>query len=106
MSKFQPGNTFSQGRPKGSRNKLNAAFFDNLLTVYAESGIDCLRIAAKEEPVQFVKIIASLMPKEVEIQQSQLHELTDEQLAAIDLLLRDALANRAEREGGENQTLN
>jgi len=106
MSKFQPGNTFSQGRPKGSRNKLQADFLDDLLTVYGECGIDTLRITAKEKPVEFMKVIASLMPKEVEIQPGPFDGLTDEQLSVIYALIQDALRGRTEREDGTEQALN
>jgi hypothetical protein len=103
---FQPGNTASKGRAKGSRNKLQGSFFDDLLTVYAESGIDALRIAVKEKPVEFVKMVAGLMPKELEIQQGPFDGLTDEQLAAIDFIVQHALQSRAEREEGTDTPLN
>src|SRR5262249_17876819 len=105
-NRFLPGNTYGQGRPKGSRNKLQAAFLDDLLKVYGEGGIEALRITMKEKPVEFVKVIASLMPKELEVQTSQLNELTDEQLDAIDALLRQALCDKAERENGTPTSLN
>ncbi len=106
MSKFQPGNPGSPGRPKGARSRLQGSFFEDLLTVYAEGGIEALRIAMKEKPVEFVRVIAGLMPKELDIQQGPFDGLTDEQLAAIDFVVQHALQTRAEREDGTEPTLN
>jgi hypothetical protein len=46
------------------------------------------------------------MPKELEIAQGPFDGITDEQLAAIDFVIRHALQDRAEREGREDAALN
>jgi hypothetical protein len=106
MTKFEPGNTFSQGRKPGSRNKLQAVYFEDLLTVYGELGVEAMRVMAKEKPAEFIKLVGSHMPKELEIAQSPYHGITDEQLSVIDALIRSTLRDRAEREGGEDAALN
>lgn len=61
---FKPGHG---GRPKGVRNKFSEAYFKDFYTVWGEEGIAAIREVAKKDPAAFVRIAASLMPKEVEI---------------------------------------
>jgi hypothetical protein len=48
---------FSLGRKPGSRNKLQAVYFEELLTVYGELGVEAMRVMAKEKPVEFMKLV-------------------------------------------------
>ncbi len=52
------------GRPKGARSKLGEAFLEDLRDVWDEMGIEALRRCAVEEPGQFVRVVASLMPRD------------------------------------------
>lgn len=65
--RFQPGNNGGLGRPPGSRNKLAEAFLQDLAVVWEERGIEALRRCAEEEPAQFCRVVASLMPKDINI---------------------------------------
>lgn len=65
---FKPGVSGNPaGRPKGARSKLGEAFIDDLRTVWEESGIQALRRCVEEEPAQFLRVVASLMPKDLNI---------------------------------------
>ncbi|AWM07636.1 hypothetical protein [Bradyrhizobium symbiodeficiens] len=55
------------GRPKGARSKLGEAFLEDLRDVWDEMGIEALRRCAQEEPGQFVRVMASLMPRDYNI---------------------------------------
>ena len=81
-TKFQPGNTFGKGRPKGSRNKLAEDFLADMLAVWQEKGKAAVEATAKDHPEKFVSIVAGLLPKQLEIK-DELADMTDEQLAAL-----------------------
>lgn len=74
---FQAGNP---GRPKGSRNKLGEAFIEALHDDFNEHGIAAIQTVRREKPDAYVKVIASLLPKEFKIETTS--DLTDEQLDA------------------------
>jgi hypothetical protein len=71
------------GRKPGSRNLLQADFIRTLAEAYQEHGEGALRICAKEDPVQFLKIVASLMPKELALIENKLSGLSDDELDAV-----------------------
>jgi hypothetical protein len=75
------GGRNSGGRRQGARNRISTA----LLTAFAEDfekfGEETVRITRVERPVEYLKIAASLLPKEFEITHSaQLQELDDVEL--------------------------
>jgi hypothetical protein len=63
--KFAPGHG---GRPAGTRNKLTGRFLEDLLREWEEGGAAAIKICRLEEPTKFVQIVASLQPKEFELQ--------------------------------------
>ena len=65
--RFVIGTKPGPGRPKGARSKFTEAFLEDLLESWNELGIDALRRCAKEEPAQFCRIAASLMPKDLNV---------------------------------------
>jgi hypothetical protein len=88
MSRFQPGNR-SGGRPLGARNKLQREFLEALATDFEQHGPGVIRIARIEKPVEYLKVIASVLPKELVVEQNILADLSDEELAQhISLLQR------------------
>ena len=87
---FRPGN--SGGRRAGARNKLTTTFLQALAADFEEGGAAAIKIARIEDPVRYVAIIASLMPKELAIEHNQLGDLSDEEL---NVLLSHVRAMRA-----------
>lgn len=75
---FGPGNS---GRPKGSRNKLQADFINALAADFATEGEAVIRYVRADKPVDYLKIIASVLPKELLMPDSPLAEVSDEDLA-------------------------
>jgi len=65
--RFLPGNTGFGGRPRGARSKLGEAFLEDLRDAWMTQGATALRRCAEEEPAQFCKIVASLMPKDFNV---------------------------------------
>jgi hypothetical protein len=65
--RFLPGNSGFGGRPKGARSKLGEQFLEDLRTVWEERGIEALRRCAEEEPSAFVRVLAGLLPRDLNI---------------------------------------
>jgi hypothetical protein len=63
---FVKGYEGGPGRQKGSRNRLAEDFLRDLHTEWEKSGPEALSKCAKDEPATFCKIVANLMPKEID----------------------------------------
>ena len=80
---FKPGVAANpKGRPKGTRNKVATAFFDDLHAIWTEQGDAVLRRAAFEKPMEFAAMVAKLMPAKLEIS-TPTHGLTDERFQEL-----------------------
>jgi hypothetical protein len=65
--RFLPGNSGNGGRPKGSRNKLGEAFVEDLRDAWETHGVDALNRVARDDPATLLKVVASLMPKDLNL---------------------------------------
>jgi len=59
---FEAGNA---GRPKGVRNKLGEAFLKTVLADFEQGGIEALQKVRLTDPSTYMRVIASILPKEV-----------------------------------------
>lgn len=99
---WEPGQSGNPaGRPKGSRSKLGEAFLTDLLEDWQANGKAAIQKTREEKPADYVKVVASILPKQVEIKEDLFDGLTDEQLAAIIALADREGAGGAEAGGPE-----
>src|SRR6516162_5376384 len=82
---YKPGQSGNpKGRPKGSRNKLSEEFFRDLCDAWQAFGKPALETMAMLYPVEFVRVVASLMPRDIEATTTPVTErMSDAQLDAI-----------------------
>ena len=90
---FESGTAPRSGRVAGSRNKLNAQFLDDLREAWEKHGKEALRITAIEQPAQLAKIVASILPRELEISDSRLKDLSDDDLETLTEILKRSLGS-------------
>jgi len=74
---FKPGNG---GRPKGSRNKLGEHFIADLYADWQEHGAATLVEVRETKPDQYLKVVASILPKDLNVNVSRMDEMTDDEL--------------------------
>lgn len=94
MAKFQPGQSGNPaGRTKGARNKLGEEFIEALYADFTAHGPAVIERVRLEKPDAYLKVVASLLPREIDVRVSELESLSDEELdqriktiaAALDL---------------------
>ncbi len=95
--KGQSGNP--AGRPKGSRTKLAEHFLADMQADWQEHGTEVIARVREERPDQYLKVVASILPKELNVNTNPVEELTDDQLG--DLL--DAARASLERSRAETE---
>jgi len=76
---FKPGNP---GRPKGSRNKLGEAFLEAMHDDFSEHGADVIATVRREKPDQYLKVVASILPQQLNVTVQPFEDMTDDQLRA------------------------
>lgn len=68
---WKPGQSGNpRGRVPGSRNKVGEAFLADLYEDYLEGGKAAIAAVRLTEPLGYLKIIASLLPKDVHLSSS------------------------------------
>ena len=78
---FQKGNKLG-GRPLGARSKFGQAFYETLLKTWNEHGERAMLETAKHEPATFVRVAASLMPRQVKAEINNMRTLVVELVGA------------------------
>ena len=80
--KGQSGNPL--GRPKGSRVRFAESFLNDLMAAWERYGIKALEHTAEREPSVFVRVAASVLPKEVNTTiHTELDGMSTDQLKAF-----------------------
>ncbi len=66
---WKPGQSGNPaGRPKGARSKLGEDFVAALHEDFAAHGVAAIQKMREEKPGDYVRVIASLLPKELDVQ--------------------------------------
>ena len=75
----------AKGRPTGARDRLRNNFLAALADDFKANGVAAIEAMRVNDPSAYVRAIASLMPKEMDLNHkvSPLEHLTDDQLESI-----------------------
>jgi len=65
--RFLPGNSGFTGRPKGARNKLGEDFIQSMYEDFTEHGKVAIQTVREDRPQDYIKVIASLLPKDINL---------------------------------------
>jgi hypothetical protein len=76
----QTGGLNPKGRPRGSRSKLGEQFITSLQQAWEERGDEVIDRVINERPQDFLKVIANILPKDVNIKVNSTEDLSDDQL--------------------------
>jgi hypothetical protein len=86
------------GRPKGAKSKLSETFLSDLRDAWEQHGATALRRCAEEEPATLIKVIASLLPKDINLSVGlDAASFADKFHAAAELLGHDVSPPRLQR---------
>jgi hypothetical protein len=81
--KFKPGQSGNpNGRPKGSRNALGEAFLEAMHEDFKAHGVEAIQKVRDEKPDQYLKVIASILPKDLNVNINNMDDLSDDELRA------------------------
>jgi hypothetical protein len=80
------------GRWPGSRNKIGSAFFSDLYDHWKTHGKGVIETVCNTHPAVYLRVVASVMPRTVEIKNEVLDQLTDDEIAELIAEVRQVLA--------------
>ena len=81
LTPWQPGQSGNPaGRPRGSRNRLGEAFVDDLCADWKENGPQVIVAVRKDDPSTYLRVVASILPKELAVTKATLDDISDDEL--------------------------
>ncbi len=103
---FGPGNCANpHGRPRGSRHKLSEAFIAELCSDFEQHGSEVIAKVRQDRPQDYLRVIASILPKDVNVTAPNPFEaLSDEELAAALEVVRRLMAGDDDASGSATRT--
>ena len=100
MSLFEKGRAKTGGRRKGVKDRIGTMFLEELAKDFEEHGPEVIKIARIERPVEYLKIVAATLPKEFEITDHRLEDISDDELDALIDFARQRRAITVNANGG------
>lgn len=91
------------GRPKGSRNKLGEDFLSKLQADFEEHGKEVIETVRAEKPDVYLKVVASILPQQVEVRVDPIEEMSDADLDRYIKQLAAAVARYDQLEAAASQ---
>jgi hypothetical protein len=76
---FKKGWKGGPGRPKGSKNKLSEAFITALCADFMENGKGAIDRLQENSPGEYLRVIASVLPKDINLDQTVEHTVINAQ---------------------------
>jgi len=70
------------GRARGSRNLLGEAFLADLYEDWMKHGVATIEKVRAARPADYLKVVASILPKDLNVKVSPFESMTDDELAA------------------------
>jgi hypothetical protein len=94
---FKPGISGNPaGKKPGTRNLLQRRVLTDLLSHWEQEGYNAIQITYREHPDVYLKVIASLLPREDVLRVGPLTELSDEELFELENTIVELRAKDAE----------
>ena len=87
-----------KGRPRGARSKLGEEFLSAMHADFAKHGSATIQMVRQERPHDYLKVVASVLPKEMNVTTSQLEEMSDDDLALGIAALQSIIAAQVNAE--------
>src|SRR5215471_1479450 len=84
---FEPGHIGGGGRPRGAKNKLHRSFIEALRADFDQHGRAVIAIVRVERPDVYLRVIASILPRELEVSQGPSDSDIEEAIASVKALL-------------------
>ena len=92
LNPIKPGEVRNPGgKPVKSRNRLQGDFMRALADDFADHGKAAIKNMREDKPAEYIRAIASLMPKELEISRP-LDDVSDDELNAAITAVRACIA--------------
>jgi hypothetical protein len=97
---FRPGPDWTgnaAGRPKGSKHRLSEEFVAALCEDFERHGIAVIERVRSEKPADYLRVIASVIPREITVNPSPLEDMSDDELLDNLAIVRGLMDGRLTR---------
>lgn len=103
--RFMPGQSGNPGgKPVGARNQIQGDFLRELSEDFKAHGRSAIEAMRRKDPSGYVRTVAALLPKTIEVSTS-MDDLNDETIDRAILAVRSIVATQYSGEGTEAQAL-